>query len=174
MAASNLKLNVKQTVTAAKASGDFYPINGVWRKLFFFAGGLTCLLIVTIPLGIWIIMVARGGGLGISDEGFAFKGLGSAGWRWEAIEAFEPQRRANFYVAGGGLLGAAVGAAASAAVAKKTPGLKGPIRFKVKGSRGWKIIPAHTYERSVEMARKLEAGTGLEILPQAAPAAETV
>lgn len=158
------KLNPNEVVAKAQAAGTFYPINGVWRKLFTFAGVLTCLLILTIPLGIWIIMVARKGGLGVTEEGFGFKGIGSAAWRWDAIESFKPLSRANFS-GGGGLVGAAVGAAVSHAVAKRTPGLKGPLHYKIKGSRGWKIIPAHTLENSGEMARAMEAATGLTILP---------
>lgn len=161
------KLNPKDVVTQARAAGTFYPINSIWRKLFIFAGVLTCLLVFTLPLGIWIIVVARKGGLGITDEGFGFKGLGSAAWRWDAIEEFKPLPRANFHVAGGGLVGAVAGMAVSAAVAKRTPGLKGPLNYRVKGSKAWRMIPAHTYESSGEMAREMERRTGLTIFPPA-------
>ena len=57
-----------------------------------------------------------------------------------------------------------MGAAISTAVAAKTQGLKGPLRFKVKGG-GWKIIPAHTIQNTYEMAREMEKRTGLKILP---------
>lgn len=163
------KLNPKDVIAQAQAEGTFYPINSMWRKLFIFAGVLTCLLILTIPLGIWIIHVARKGGLGTTAEGFGFKGIGSAGWRWDAVTEFKPQSRAHMNV-GGGLLGAAVGVAVSHAVAKRTPGLKGPLHYKVKGSRGWKIIPAHTLDNSGEMARAMERATGLTILPPEEPA----
>jgi len=159
------KLNPKDVVVRAREAGTFYPINGLWRKLFTFVAVLVALTVVGLPVGVWIFLAARNGGLGITEEGFGFRGLGSAAWRWEAIESFKLSPRADFRVRGGGLVGVAAGLAVSAAVAKRTPGLKGPIHYRVKGSRLWRIIPAHTYENSGEMAREMERRTGLTLLP---------
>ena len=62
---------------------------------------------------------------------------------------------------GGGL----VGMAAAATVSKKNQGLKGPITLKLKGKRMPKVIPAHTIENSLEMARQVELLSGISFLP---------
>jgi len=62
---------------------------------------------------------------------------------------------------GGGL----IGVAASAAVKKKTQGLKGPIHVKVRDKRVPLVIPAHTIENSMEMAREMERLSGIQFLP---------
>jgi hypothetical protein len=161
-----MKLNVNATIEKAEKEGQIYPIKSGWKTMFTFAGILTCLLILTIPLGIWIIIAGRNARLGLTDEGFAYKGIGSHGWRWDAIETFDTAGHAHIHFAGGGLVGALAGAALSTAVAAKTQGLKGPLRFKLKGKRGWKIIPAHTIQNSYAMAEEMERRTGLQILPK--------
>jgi hypothetical protein len=124
---------------------------------------LCCLLIIGLPLGIWIIIAGRGTRIGLTDEGFAFKGIGSHGFRWDAIEAF----RLDGSVAGlrhhgvGGVIGNVVVKAATAVGS----GLKGRLNYKLKG-KGWRFIPAHTIEGSVAMAEEMERRTGLQIFPK--------
>jgi len=144
----------------AETSGRTFPMKAGWRKAQVFAGVLTCFLIITIPLGVWIIIRARKAKVGISEEGFVFTYLTTFGYRWDEIEEFYVSGLSGMAF-GGGL----VGLAAATAVQKKTQGLKGPLQFKVKGKRGLKMIPAHTIENSLEMARQMEQLSGLSILP---------
>ncbi|MFT6397375.1 MAG: hypothetical protein ACJAYU_002128 [Bradymonadia bacterium] len=162
-----MKLDVKETIAKAEQDGSIFLIKGVWKGLFIFAGLLSCLLVLTIPLGIWIIMAAKKSRIGLTDEGFAFQGLGSSAWRWEDVEEFKASGSASMN-AGGGLLGAMAGAALSAAVAAKTEGLKGPLQFRIKGQRGWKAMPTHTIQNTGEMAAEMERRTGLPIFARAA------
>lgn len=145
----------------AEMSGRTFYMKASWRKAQVFAGILTCLLIITIPLGIWIIVKAKKARVGLTEEGFAFTYLGTFGYSWDEIESFNLAGMSGMAF-GGGL----VGAAAVVAVQKKTQGLKGPLQFKVKGKRGMKAIPAHTIENSLEMARQMEQLSGLQILPR--------
>lgn len=165
------KLNAKEQLAKADESGQIYRIKSSWKKLMIFAGVLMCLLVITIPLGIWFFFIAKSARLGITDEGFAIKWFGKKAWAWSDIESF---RRAplNFYASGGGLVGALAAAAASSAVSKRTQGLNGPLSFKVHGKKLWQQIPAHAIDRSFEMAQEMERRTGLEILPRPAEAAE--
>jgi hypothetical protein len=160
-----MKLDVKETIAKAEKDGSIYLITGKWKKLFIFAGLLSCLLILGIPLGIWIIVAAKKSRVGFTDEGFAFQGIGSWAWRWEDVEEFRTSDSMNLS-GGGGIVGALAGAAISSAVSAKTQGLKGPLRFKIKEKRVWKQLPAHTIQNNVEMALEMERRTGLPIFPQ--------
>jgi hypothetical protein len=51
-------------------------------------------------------------------------------------------------------------------VSKKTEGLKGPLQFRLRGKKMPRMIPAHTIENSLEMARQMEQLSGLPILPR--------
>jgi hypothetical protein len=145
----------------AEMTGRVFPMKSSWRKAQIFSGILTCFLIITIPLGVWIILRARKAKVGITEEGFVFTYLTTLGYHWNEIEEFRVSAMSGTTF-GGGL----VGAAAAAAVKKKTEGLKGPLQFKVKGKRGFKMIPAHTIENSMEMARQMEQLSGISFLPQ--------
>jgi hypothetical protein len=145
----------------AEMTGRTFPMKNSWRKAQVFAGVLTCFLILTIPLGVWMIMRARKARVGISEEGFVFTYLTTFGYHWNEIEEFHVSGMSGMTF-GGGL----IGVAAAAAVQKKTVGLKGPLQFKVKGKRGLKMIPAHTIENSLEMARQMEQLSGIQFLPQ--------
>lgn len=126
-----------------------------------FAGVLTCLLVFTIPLGIWIIIEARKAGLAITEEGFAFRYLTTAAARWDEVEKITPTGMSGAAF-GGGL----VGYATAAAVKSRTQGLKGPLVIKIKGKRMPLTIPAHTIEDSVHMASEMERLSGISFLPE--------
>ncbi|MCB9736433.1 MAG: hypothetical protein H6745_27970 [Deltaproteobacteria bacterium] len=173
--AKSPKLNGKQVLADADQNGLLFPIKPGWRKYMIFAGVLMCLLIITIPLGIWFFVMAGKCRLGMNDEGFAVKWFTTNAYRWDDIEAFRPAPLSfNVHIAGGGLVGGLIAgvasAAASSAVAKRTAGINGPVSFKLKGKRMWLQFPAHAIQNSVEMAREMERRTGLEILPPAEPA----
>ncbi|MCP4647637.1 MAG: hypothetical protein GY852_07870, partial [bacterium] len=141
------KLNGKMLLEQAENGGKIYPTKDSWRKLQIFAGILTCVMIIPIPLGILIIMRARKARVGLTAEGFAFTYLTTVAYRWSDIESFTVSGMSGSMY-GGGLIGAAT----AAAVKNKTQGLKGPLSFKIKGKRGQKMIPAHTIANSMEMA----------------------
>lgn len=171
------KLDGKQVLADAENNGQLYRIKSGWKGFMIFAGVLMCLLVITIPLGIWFFVMASKARVGLNDEGFAVKWFTTKGYRWEDIEAFAPVAL-NFHVHGQGLIGAVVGIAASAAVSARTEGLKGPLGFKLKGKRMFIQMPAHAIERSVAMAEEMERRTGLVIFPkpegsEAAPASAT-
>ena len=155
------KLDGKALLMQAEQSGRIFRMKSGWRKMQMFAGILCCLLILTIPLGIWIIIRAKNARMGITEEGFAFTYLTTVAYRWSDIESFSLSGMSSAMF-GGGL----VGVATAAVVQKKTEGLKGPLRFTLKGKRSFKMIPAHTIENSLEMARQMELLSGLPILPQ--------
>ena len=155
------KLDGKLLLEHAEVNGRVFWVKSGWRNMQIFAGILSCLLILTIPLGIWIIMRARKARIGLTDEGFAFTYLTTVAYRWSDIESFTLTGM-NASMFGGGL----VGVATAAAVKKKTMGLKGPLRFTLKGkSKRILMIPAHTIENSVEMAREMERLSGISFLP---------
>lgn len=164
------KLNAKEMLAQADQTGQIHRMKSGWRKAQIVCGVCLCLLILTIPLGIWIFHIARNARLGTTDEGFALKWFGTKAWAWSDIEAVK-RGNIQFSSGGTGLVGALAAAAVSHAVAKRTQGLNGPLSFKVKGKRLWVHIPAHALERSVEFAEELERRTGLEVLPR--PAQET-
>jgi len=167
------KLDGKKVLADADASGLVHRIKPGWRRAMIFAGVLTCLLIIGIPFGIWFIIAATKARIGMNDEGFAVHWLTVRAYRWEDIEQFAPGNL-HIHVHGAGLVGALVGAAASATIQARTQGLKAPLQFKLKGKRGWKMFPAHAVQNSVEMAREMERRTGLAIFPpepEAAPEA---
>ncbi len=157
---SSDKLDGKELLLQAERTGRIFPMKSGWKKMQMFAGILCCLLIITIPLGIWIIIRARKACVGLTEEGFAFTYLTTVAHRWSEIESISVSGMSSAMF-GGGL----VGVAAAAAVAKKTQGLKGPIHFKLKGKRSSKIIPAHTIENSLEMARQIELLSEISFLP---------
>lgn len=153
------KLDARELLERAELSGRTFPMKSSWRKMQIFAGVITCLLIVTIPLGIWIIIRAKNARVGLTEEGFAFRYLGTIAHRWDEIESITPVAMSGATF-GGGL----VGVAAAAAVAKKTQGLKGPLQIKLKGKRMPRSLPAHTIENSLGMVRQMEELSGLPIL----------
>lgn|GEM_PF-1123177 len=154
-----------QWLEQAEASGHLYRIKSGWKGMMIFAGVLTCLLVITIPIGIWFFITASKARVGVTEEGFAIRWFTTNAFRWDEIEAFRPVGL-HFHVSGGGLVGALVGAAASSAVAARTEGLKGPLGFKVKGKKMFREMPAHAIERSVAMAQQFEQYTGLTIFPK--------
>ena len=162
------KLNGAAILKEAEEAGLVYRMKPGWRKAFVFAGVLMCLLIITIPLGIWFMVIPRSARLGIGKEGFVLKWIGTATFAYADIKEFRP---ASLHVnVGGGIVGALVGLAVTSAIEAKTAGLKGPLQFKQKGKWMWSVIPAHAIENSVAMAKEIEKRTGLPILPsEAAP-----
>lgn len=158
------KLDGKRVLAEAEAAGQVHLIKSGWKKAIIFSGILTCLFIITIPFGIWMFFVAARARMGFTDEALVVRWFGTTAYRWEDIEAFEPVAF-QFHVHGAGLVGALVGAAASAVVTARTEGLKGPLAFKMRGQRTWKRIPAQAVQRSVELAQAMERHTGLQIFP---------
>lgn len=159
------KLDGAALLAEAEKNGQIYPIKPGWRKFMYFAGVLMCLLVITIPLGIWFFLMAPKCRLGITKEGFAIKWFTTNAYAWSDIESFVPVPL-HFHAAGGGLVGALISTAASAAVAAKTQGLKGPLQFKVKGKWGYRQIPAHAIQNSLAMVEEMERQSGLVILPK--------
>ncbi|TNF38036.1 MAG: hypothetical protein EP329_01530 [Deltaproteobacteria bacterium] len=160
------KAEGKQWLAEAEQNGQLYRIKSGWKGMMIFAGVLTCLLVITLPLGIWMFFVAKNARVGITDKGFAISWFGTSAFRWDELEAFRPVAL-NFHVHGGGLVGALVGVAASAAVSARTEGLKGPLGYKLKGKRMFREMPAHAIENSVAMAQEMEKHSGLTIFPKA-------
>lgn len=151
----------KALIALAQSVGQFYPMKKSWRNLQTFAGVLSCLLVLTIPIGIWIIVRARKAGIGINEEGFAFRYLTTVAFRWDEVESITLSNLSGMEF-GGGL----VGLAAASAVKKRTEGLKGPIHIKLKAKRVPRMIPAHTIEDSVRMAMEMERLSGITFIPE--------
>lgn len=157
-------LNVNETLAKAEKDGEVYPIKLGWKIPLILCGVFVCLLIVGIPLGIWLIIIFKNSRVGLTDEGFAFKGVVSFAGRWEDVEEFDSSKSFNFRILGGGLV-ALAGATISSAVAANTQGLTGPLRIKIKG-KSWKILPGHTIANSHQMVLEMEKRTGLAIFPR--------
>jgi len=149
--------DIDSTLQQAKAAGHFYGFTPLWRWLFNFCGLFMALSIIGLPLTIWMFRVTANGGVGLSDQGFAMKGMGTKfSYRWDEIEEFG-QSKIN---AGGGLVGRGLAAASESNKAS----LKGPLNFKVRDKKGWVMLPAHTFEGTVVMALEMERRTGLRIV----------
>ena len=153
------KLDGKLLLEQAEQTGIVFPTKDSWRRLQIFAGVLTCLMIIPIPLGIWIIIRARKARVGLTPEGFAFTYLTTVAYRWSDIESFTVSGMSGSMY-GAGL----VGMATAAAVENKTQGLKGPLYFKVKGKRNRQMIPAHTIKNSLGMAIEMERLSGISFI----------
>ncbi len=150
----------KALIDLAKSVGQFYPMKKGWRNYQVFAGVLTCLLVITIPLGVWIIIRARKAGIGINEEGFAFRYLNTVAFSWDEVESITLSS-----ISGAEFGGGLVGLAAASAVKKRSTGLKGPIHVKLRGKKMARMIPAHMMEDSVKMARDMERLSGISFLP---------
>lgn len=150
----------KALIALAQSVGQFYPMKAGWRKYQTFAGVLSCFLIITIPLGIWIITRARKAGIGINEEGFAFRYLTTVAFRWDEVESITVTSLSGAEF-GGGL----VGMAAASAVKKRSEGLKGPMHIKLRNKRRATMIPAHTIEDSLRMAMDMERLSGISFIP---------
>lgn len=144
----------------ARRENRFYPMKSGWRRAQYFAGFLCCLLVVGIPLGIWIFVRAAKAGVGVTQEGFAFRYLTTVSAGWAEVESITASGMSGAAF-GGGLLGAAT----AAAVKAKTKGLKGPLTIKLRDKRMAKTIPAQMIDSSMEMAREMERLSGMEFLP---------
>ncbi|MBN1434333.1 hypothetical protein JW921_06190 [Candidatus Fermentibacterales bacterium] len=155
-----VKLDSKALLQQAEMTGRIFRMKSGWRKAQIFAGLCCCFLILTIPLGIWIIIRAKRACIGLTEEGFAFTYLGTIAHRWEEVESITPVAMSSAMF-GGGLVGVGV----AAAVSRKTQGLKGPLQIKLRDKRIPKVIPAHTIENSMEMARQMEQLSGIAFLP---------
>ncbi len=153
-------IDKKALLAAAEQVGKFFPMKGAWRGMQVFAGVLCCILVITIPLGVWIIISARKAGVGITEEGFAYRYLTTVAGRWGDVESvtLSSMSGAEF---GGGL----VGLAAASAVKARTTGLKGPLYLKMRGKRLPVMVPAQMIENSVEMALEMERLSGVTFLP---------
>lgn len=160
------KLDTKALLEEAARNGSVYPLKPGWRKFQKFAAVLTCLLVITLPLGIWLWIAANKAHVAIGEEGFALKMFGTKSWAWRDVESFTPVKLGAAAM-GGGLVGLAMASAVSA----RTEGLRGPLMFKLKDRRMPQQIPAHQIDNSVAMARELEQRSGLEIFPPEAEAA---
>ena len=157
-------IDKKAWIAQAQQLGEVYPIKPGWRKAQYFAAVLTCLLIFTLPLGIWMILCIRRAHAGTTPDGFYSRMYGTNAARWSDIEGLRLGRM-NIRVQGGGLVGALAGAAITAAVEKRTIGLNGPIEYKLKGKRMWRAFPAHLFQNSVDLALRAESQTGIRFLP---------
>ncbi|MBD3370940.1 hypothetical protein GF402_11350 [Candidatus Fermentibacteria bacterium] len=119
-------IDAKALLQNAEMSGQVYPMKKSWKRMQIFAGILCFILILTIPLGIWIIARARNAKAGITREGFAFRYLHTVGFHWSDMESVTLSKVGGSAY-GGGLAGAGI----AAAVSKKTIGLKGPMNIKL-------------------------------------------
>jgi hypothetical protein len=156
------RLDSTKVLEMAESSGRVYPMKAGWRKSQILAGVLCCFPFVPLfPLGLFIISRAKKAKVGLSDEGFAFRYLGTVVGRWSDIESITvgSMNAAGF---GGGL----IGVAAAAVVSSKTQGLKGPLMIKMKGKRMPLQIPAQMIEGSMEMAREIQRFSGISFLPE--------
>jgi len=163
-----IKLDANALLAEAEGKGLVFKMRSGWRKAQYFAAALCFLPIITIPFGIWIIMMARRACVAVADRGFVVRSFTTHAYAYEDIEHFVPMSL-DIHVQGGGLVGALAGIAVSKAVESRTQGVKGPIQFKVKGKWGSQLIPAHTLENSVAMVQALEQRSGKTILTALAP-----
>lgn len=154
-------IDAKALLQNAEMSGQVYPMKKGWQRSQIFAGVLCCILIITIPLGIWIIVRARNAKAGLTREGFAFRYLTTVAFHWSDLESVTLSN-----IGGSAFGGGLVGAGVAAAVRKKTGGLKGPMSIKLRDRKRPVIVPAHTIQNSLEMAREMERLSGVSFLPE--------
>lgn len=159
------KLDKKVVLEEAARTDQVYPLKDSWRKFMKSTAVLCCLLVITIPFGIWIWIAANKAHVAIGQEGFALKIFGTRTWAYKDIASFTAAGLGG-HAMGGGLVGVALASAVSA----RSEGLRGPLMIKLKDRKIPNQIPAHQIQRSVAMARELEKRTGLEIFPPEAEA----
>ncbi len=154
------KLDAKAIIAEGEQTNQTYKLKQSWRRFMKFAGVLCCLLIITIPLGIWFFIAAGKAKIALGQEGFAVRLLGTKAYAWRDIEALTPGQL-GAHAMGGGLVGLALASAVSA----RSEGLRGPLFLKLKDRKLPHLIPAHQIENSVAMARQMERLSGLTIFP---------
>lgn len=147
--------------TSLSESAATFKLARRWKVACITLGVLCCLLIVLIPLGVIMFIVAGKARMTVTDEALVVRWIGTRVLRWEDFEALKQQA---FHVAGGapglGLAGAmAVGAAKGVA----SSFVSGPVAYKLKGKRMWGNLAVHWHERSGELLAAIEARTGLTI-----------
>ena len=82
-----------------------YRYTGTYRKFMIFAGVLVCLLIITLPLGVWLIYIGVRGRVEVGPEGLVARHIRTRRIQFADIERFGIMTVA---VRGQGILGALI------------------------------------------------------------------
>ena len=157
-------LDARELLVQAAEHGKVYGIKAGWRSYLETKGWLTCLLIITLPLGLWLVMNAKRFRVGVTDEGFVIRWFGLRAYAWSEIETFRPLEP-MYSDLGQSIFGTVASATLGSSVDTRTMSLTGPLRFKRKGDDVWTMIQAHQLENSLDLAREIEARTGMPLFP---------
>jgi hypothetical protein len=133
------------------AHGTTYRLATRWKVTCIVLGILCTALIVMIPFGIVMFVLAGKARVITGEGGVIIKWFGTRVIRWEDFVAL---RQGGLRVASGGGL---VGGAASAMIS-------GPVNYQLVGKKSWGNIAMHWHERSNELADTFEAKTGKQIV----------
>jgi len=154
-------LSDRDIIADADAAGTTYKLARRWKITCVFLGVLCCLLIVLIPFGVVMFILAGKARMTVTDEALVVRWLGTRVLRWEDFEAFKQQ---PFRMVGGvGGLGLAGAVAVGAAKGVASSFVSGPVSYKLKSKRMWGNLAVHWHERSGELASAIEERTGLSI-----------
>jgi hypothetical protein len=128
-----------------------YRLSKKWRTICIVLGVVCCLLIVMIPFGILMFVLAAKARIVMYDDRVEIKWMGTRKIAWSD---FERLSQGTASVHGAGAVGAMVGAAL----------ISGPITYKLKnqkdvGSR----IAVHWHENAPEILQEMQRRTGLQI-----------
>lgn len=159
--ASQATLSDRDIIANADAAGTTYKLARRWKTTCIVLGVLCCLLIVLIPLGVIMFILAGKARMTVTDEALVVRWIGTRVLRWEDFEAFKQQ---PFHMVGGvGGLGLAGAVALGAAKGVAASFVSGPVSYKLKSKRMWGNLAVHWHERSGELAGAIEERTGLSI-----------
>jgi hypothetical protein len=150
----------------AAQSDRVYRLTKGWRVTCVVLGVLCCALIVLIPFGILMFILAAKARIAIADEGMVIRWMGTRAIAWEDFQDFRqmPLSIAGGVPGGGLLVGMAVGAAKGVAAAS----IRGPVGYLQAGRKTWGNIAVHWHERSGEIVALMEERTGKIIIPRKA------
>ena len=129
-----------------------YAMSKKWKTICIVLGVLCCLLIVMIPFGIVMFVLASKARITIADEDITIWWLGKRTIRWDE---FKELRQGTASVHGLGLVGAVAGAAL----------LSGPLTYELKRPTGHKRgnIAVHWHENAAEIVAEMTRRTGKPI-----------
>ncbi|MFO0746706.1 MAG: hypothetical protein U1F43_13695 [Myxococcota bacterium] len=146
-----------------QAHGTTYRLATRWKVTCIVLGILCTLLVVLIPFGILMFILAGKARVVTADEGVVIKWIGTRVIRWEEFAGFQqmPFHMAG-HVGGLGLAGALVAGAVKGAVSAM---VSGPIQYTLTNKKSGNIA-AHWMAGSVAMVDTFEQKTGMTIVPK--------
>ncbi len=150
----------------ADPASTTYRLATRWKVICITLGVLCTVMIVLIPLGVIMFIMASKARVVASDDGLVVKWIGTRVMRWTDFASFQ-QMPFNLHIPIPGL-GIAAAAAMGAATGAASAMVSGPIQYTLKNKKSGNIA-AHWMAGSVGLVATMEAKTGMIIVPRRDP-----